>query len=123
MSAEASDREVVNEGYMGMLARRGVAVRDHALLGSDNSTDAGGGGGGWGTAAGLGGGMSYAMHAAARSRGGDGVAWGADVQAGAMGYRPPLGRSKTAGQRIGDGGDEVVVGVTRPLRVRKMPSV
>lgn len=38
-----SGKEMVNAGYMAMLAQRGVPLRDHALLGSDDSTDAGGG--------------------------------------------------------------------------------
>ena len=43
MSAETVDpgRQVVNPGYMAMLERRGIRVSEHALLGSDDSTDAG----------------------------------------------------------------------------------
>ena len=47
LSTETVDpgREVVNAGYMTMLAQRGLCPRDQALLGSDDSTDAGGGSG------------------------------------------------------------------------------
>ena len=45
MSNETADppRELVNASYMAMLAQRGIDARDHALVGSDDSTDAGAG--------------------------------------------------------------------------------
>ena len=45
MSNETADppRETVNASYMAMLAQRGIDARDHALVGSDDSTDAGAG--------------------------------------------------------------------------------
>ena len=54
MSNETADtpRETVNASYMAMLAQRGIDARNHALVGSDDSTDAGAGGG-----------MSYALRA------------------------------------------------------------
>lgn len=56
MSNETADppRETVNASYMAMLAQRGIDARDHALVGSDDSTDAGAGAG---TA------MNYALRA------------------------------------------------------------
>ncbi len=98
-------KEVVNAGYMNMLAQRGVPLRDHALLGSDDSTDAGGG---------IGGSLSYAMHSRClgpgRGRGGDG---------GGFSGRGGRGRAMTL---VREESSEEMGGV-RPLRVRKMSSM
>ena len=102
------EREVVNAGYLAMLTQRGVPLRDHALLGSDDSTDAGGG---TYTA------LSYAVRA-----GGMGPSVGA-VEPGRNGGRFAAnggrGRAITLGQ---EGAEEDVERVV-PLQVRKMRSV
>lgn len=97
--------QVVNPGYLAMLAQKGVHVRDHALAGSDDSTDAGGGA----AAAGLG----YAMRAR-----GAGVR-GASVDT-------DWGRGSRFASRDGRGRAMTFEGLerrTEPLNVRKMPSV
>ena len=110
MSTETVEpgKEVVNAGYMTMLAQRGVPLRDHALLGSDDSTDAEGR-----TAAALG----YAMHA--RGRGSS--AWGVDPAryGGRFVGQGGRGRAMTFGQGRGDEELERM----RPLQVRKMSSM
>lgn len=111
---------------MKMLTQKGVPLRDHALLGSDNSTDAGGDGGNGDGAPAV---LSYAKRVT-RARGGGGGAsvWGVDApDPGRYKNRPRLlgawggnGRAMTFGQ--GDGGEEGEKRV-RPLQVRKMSSM
>ena len=109
MSTETVEpgKEVVNAGYMTMLAQRGVPLRDHALLGSDDSADAGGG-----TPATL----SYAMHARGRGSGG----WGVDPgrPGGRFMGRGGMTRAMTFGHENGD--QELV---RMGPQVRKMSSM
>ena len=110
MSSETADpgREMVNPGYMAMLAQRGVPARDHALLGSDDSTDAGGE-----AVAGL----SYAVRA--RGMGptvGDADPW---RNGGRFANNGGRGRAMTLTRENGDEGPERVL----PLLLRKTPSV
>ena len=109
MSTETVEpgKEVVNAGYMTMLAQRGVPLRDHALLGSDDSADAGGE-----TPATL----SYAMHARGRGSGG----WGVDPGRHGGGFmgRGGMTRAMTFGHE--NGGQEL--GRMGP-QVRKMSSM
>ena len=112
MSAETFDsgRQVVNPGYLAMLAQRGIPARDHALLGSDDSTDAG---------AGAGIGRSYAD----RIRGMGPRGGSIDME---------MGRARYAGQGGGGrampfGRDSADDGLGRPvmpfLHIRKMASM
>lgn len=113
LSTDASDaeREVANPDFWAMLAQRGIPARDHALLGSDDSTDAGSRAG-----AAL---SSYA----ARARGMEprGSRIDTEINRGrfmdhCQGGR---GRAVTMGREIGDEGPGRVL----PLQVRKMRSV
>lgn len=111
MSSETADprREVVNPGYMAMLAQRGVRARDHALLGSDDGTDDAG--------VGAPAGLSYA----ARARGVGPIGGGVDPwgNGGRFAGWGESGRAGTARVEGGEGG----YGRVMPLHVRKMPSV
>lgn len=108
MSTETDEpgRQVVNPGYLAMLAQQGVRARDHALLGSDDdSTDAGGGR----AAAG----PSYAMRARGmglRSASVDNTDW----ERGRFANQNGKGRAMTF---------EALERRVEPLNVRKMPSV
>lgn len=101
-------KEVVNAAYVNRVARSGRPLSDHALIGSDDSTDAGGG-----TA----GGLSYAMHGRGRGT----SAWGVDPgrHGGRFVGQGGRGRAMTFGQ--GSGGQELER--MRPLQVRKMSSM
>ena len=101
---------MVNPGYLAMLAQRGIPARDHALLGSDDSTDAGGGGPG---AA-----RSYAIRARGMEMMGVRVDVGRDR--GRLADRVGRGRAATFGQESRDYRLERLV---EPLSVRKMPSM
>lgn len=113
MSTETADpgREVANRRYLAMLAQRDIRARDHALLGSDDSTDAGGGAG-----AGAGAALSYAVRA--RGVGPRCVRVDRERERGRFTGLGGRGRAKTLGQESGDGELERVI----PLQVRKMPS-
>lgn len=110
MSADTvnSGREVANPGYLAMLAQRGIPVRDHALLGSDDSTDAGGGPGPI---------LSYAMRT--RDMGPRGASMDAEVNRGRFTGQGGRGRAMTLGRENGDEGPGSVL----PLQVRKMASM
>ena len=106
MSAETVDprRQVVNPRYGNMLAQSGVLAGDHALLGSDNSTDAE-----WGAGAG----PNYAD----RVR---------DMALRGMSMDTRVERARVAGQAmtLGRGiGNERLEGPVQPLRVKKMGSM
>ena len=101
MSAEAGT-EVVNAGYMAMLAQRGVPPRDHALLGSDNSADAGGG---------TGPAFNYPSRMDYGRRGAGGGRYAAPSGQGGRG-----GRAMAFGQEIGDEDLQRM----KPLHMRKM---
>ena len=111
MSAETVDsaRQVVNPGYLAMLAQRGVPASDHALLGSDDSTDAG---------AGAAVGLSYADRARGMSLRGVSI----DVERGRGRFtgQGGGGRTMTFGQ---ENGDEELERPVVPLHVRKMASM
>ena len=110
MSAETVEpgREVINAGYVTMLAQQGVPLRDHALLGSDDSTDAGSGPRPP---------LSYAVHSRGlRSIGG---ALDRGMEDGPFTGRGGRGWATTSAQVDVDEELERV----RPLRVRKMSSV
>ncbi|KAF6222887.1 hypothetical protein HO133_000938 [Letharia lupina] len=111
MSTETVDpgREVANRRYLAMLAQRDIRARDHALLGSDDSTDAGGG-------AGAGAALSYAVRA--RGVGPRCVRVDRERERGRLASLGGRGRAVSLGQESGDGELERVI----PLQVRKMPS-
>ena len=105
-----ADREVANPDFWAMLAQRNMPARDHALLGSDDSTDAGSRAG-------------AALSYAARARGMEprGASIDTEVNRGrftdhCQGGR---GRAVTMGREIADDGP----GRLMPLQVRKMRSV
>ena len=102
------EKEVVNAGYLNMLAQRGVPLRDHALLGSDDSTDAGGGAG----AA-----LGYAVHPRGLGPRGGRVDWGRN-----RGSFSGLGENRRAVSLRREHGDEEVEAV-RPMQVRKISSM
>lgn len=109
MSNETADpgREIVNSGYMAMLAQRGIDARDHALVGSDDSTDAG---------VGAGAALSYAI----RARGMDprGMSTDTEMERSRFMGQGGRGRAMTFGQENGDG----ELGRVIPLHLRKMRS-
>ena len=110
MSAETVEleKELVNAGYLSMLARRGVPLKDHALLGSDDSTDAGGG---------VGAALSYAFHP--RDLGPRGGRFDWERNRGSFSGR---GEGRRAVSLRREHRDEEVEGV-KALQVRKMSSM
>lgn len=110
MSTDTVDpgREVANPGYLAMLGQRGIPARDHALLGSDDSTDAGGGAG----AA-----LSYATRARGMSP--MGVRMDTELNPSRFTRQGGRGRAVTLERENGEEG----LGRVWPLRVRKMASM
>ena len=102
-------RQVVNSGYLAMLAQRGIYARDHALLGSDDSTDAGGG-----AVAG----PSYA----ARARGTASRSMSMDTEMERGRFTGPRGIGRAINLGRGNGNESLERPV-EPLRVRKMSSM
>lgn len=112
LSTDASDaeREVANPGFWAMLAQRGLPARDHALLGSDDSTDAGSR-------------IGAALSFAARGRGMAPRDARIDTEINRGRFTDHCqggrGRAVTLGRDIADEGPGRVL----PLQVRKMRSV
>lgn len=100
---------MVNPGYLAMLAQRGIHARDHALLGSDDSTDAGGGAGA---------GPSYP--ARARGMASRGMSIDTEMERGRFTGQRGTGRAITLGR---GNGNERLERPVEPLRVRKMSSL
>ena len=110
MSTDTVDpgKEVANPGYLAMLGQRGIPARDHALLGSDDSTDAGDEAG----AA-----LSYATRARGLSP--MDVRMDTELNPSRFTRQGGRGRAVTLERENGDEG----LGRVWPLRVRKMASV
>ncbi len=111
MSAETIDprRQVVNPRYGNMLAQSGILAGDHALSGSDNSTDAEGGAGA---------GPNYAYRV--RDMALRGMSMDTQVERARFAGQGDIGLAMSLGRGIGNEGLERPV---EPLRVKKMTTM